>query len=126
MKKSTVSKTAIGALALTASLSLSSMSTPALADRGDAGADVLILLLFSTTLSDDGTVVVYDQMQASNLIDQAYAGSGEKLDALARISGQAVETVADRIVALDRAGEISASDPVGTAAVIQREFAPAK
>jgi len=123
MKKSIINKTSWGALVLAMSLSLSSVPTPAKADGG--GAALLILLLLTTTLSSGG-VVVLDQVQTGNLIDQAYAGSGEKLDALARISGQPVETVADRIVALDRAGEISASNPTETAAVLQREFAPAK
>jgi len=66
-----------------------------------------------------------DKIQTGDLIQEAYNGSGEKLDALARVSGLPVEVVADRIVELDRSGQISDSNPAQTTKVLEAAFAPA-
>ena len=69
---------------------------------------VLTVLGVTTTLTNRRH---YDSSKAESLIDQAYQGSGDRLDVLATGMNKSVEDVADAIIALDKAGKISPSNP---------------
>ncbi len=97
--------------------------TAARADELGSGLVILLLLL---TTSSSAKEVYADTVKAESLIDQAYMGSGEKLELIATASGIAMEDVANRIVALHQEKKISADHPVEMRQVLELEFSSKK
>lgn len=110
-------------IAAVLALSLSPVMSPvAHADDGEGAAAAIAVALILVSVSSGGASVC-DSQQAEGLIDQAYAGNGEKLEVLAGASGKSVEAVADTIVRLEKDGEISAQDPKAMAETVATELA---
>lgn len=118
-------KTIAAALALSLSPLMSPVAPRLLANaNADSGDEAVIPLIVAVvfTLTALGGAGGCDAQQAQTLIDQAYAGAGEKLETLAGASGQSVEFVADTIIRLEKDGRISTNDPKAMAETLAAEL----
>jgi hypothetical protein len=113
------------------SVSLMTAAAPAMADvsifSGSSGpiasdeSTAIFLMMFSVlgiTTTAAASAQQADTSKGLRLIDQAYEGSGDKLEILAQAAKKSVEDAAERIVALDRAGKLDPAKPVEMARMI--------
>lgn len=113
-------------LSLVLSLSVATAAMPGAASAaGESSAETLEtsvvygMLLLTTLATGILAVTGFDDTQAAeSLLDQAYAGAGEKLETLAGASGKSVEAVAETIVGLERDGLISTDNPKAMAEAV--------
>lgn len=105
-------------------LALSLFSTPSARAKSNGWEYLFLITTMAGMLATTGYLDANDDIQsAQSLVDEAYTGQGEKLEALAGAFGKSVEAVADTIVHLEKDGRISAENPKAMAEVLAVELA---